>query len=87
MALTENAVLVPLYGFLQGDTLGLVVLVHDHELVSDVASRLQEAAAMRVAPNTNAAVYCRGKQLDPTLTVAAAGLTALDRVDVIGEKH
>lgn len=79
--------LVPLYGFLQGDTLGLVVLVHDHELVSDIAARLQEAAAMRVAPGASAAVYCRGKRLDPTLTVSAVGLTALDRVDVVVEKR
>jgi hypothetical protein len=79
-------VLVPLYGLLQGDTLGLVVLVQDHELVSEVAARLQEAATMRVIPGANAAVYCRGKQLDLALTVAAAGLTALDRIDVIVEK-
>jgi hypothetical protein len=79
-------VLVPLYGFLQGDTLGLVVLVQDHELVSEVAARLQDAATMRVAPGAHATVYCRGKQLDPALTVAAAGLTALDRVDVVMEK-
>lgn len=77
--------LVPLYGFLQGDTLGLVVLVQDYDFVSDVAATLQEAAAMRVTPGTSATVYCRGKRLDPSLTVAAAGLTALDRVDVVVE--
>lgn len=75
--------LVPLYGFLRGDTIGLLVLVHDHETVRDVATRLQEAAAVRVAPRTGLQVYHRGKLLDRDSTVARAGLEALERVDVI----
>jgi hypothetical protein len=74
--------LVPLYGFLRGDTLGLVVLVHDDELVSAIAAKMQQAAAVRVEPRATAKVVHRGRVLDPTLTVAQAGLTALDRVDV-----
>jgi hypothetical protein len=77
--------LVPLYGFVRGDTLGLVVLVHDHELVSDIADRLQQAASVRVSPAPRVAVYACGQRLDPRLTVAAAGLAALDRVDVVPE--
>ena len=74
--------LVPLYGFLRGDTIGLVVLVHDHEKVRDVAVRLQQAASVRVRPTPHADVYCRGERLDPELTVAQAGLGP-DRVDVV----
>lgn len=77
--------LVPLYGFLHGDTLGLIVLVHDHQLVADVAAVLQHAAATRVAPVGAADVYAGGKRLDPRLTVAQAGLGPLDRVDVVPE--
>jgi hypothetical protein len=77
--------LVPLYGFLAGDTLGLVVLVHDDERVRDIAERLQQAAAVRVAPRAEAHVYVRGQRLDPDLTVAAAGIAALDRIDVVPE--
>jgi hypothetical protein len=77
--------LVPLYGFLRGDTLGLVLLVHDDDLVSTIAARLQQAAAVRVEPRATAAVFHRGRLLDPTLTVAQAGLAALDRVDVNAE--
>jgi hypothetical protein len=79
--------LVPLYGFVHGDTLGLVVLVHDHELVSDLAARLQQAASVRVSPALHTAVYAHGQRLEPHLTVAAAGLHALDRVDVVPETH
>jgi len=77
--------LVPLYGFLQGDTLGLVVLVHDSDRVRDVAQKLQRAAAVRIAPRERVVVLAHGRRLDPDATIAQAGLTALDRVDVVEE--
>jgi hypothetical protein len=83
-------VLVPLYGFLQGDTMGLVILVQDSDKMSAVAACLQEAACMRVRPRPCARVYRGGASLDPDLTVSEAGLTALDRVDVVqepGQEH
>ena len=77
--------LVPLYGFLAGDTLGLVLLVHDNDRVDAIADQLQLAACVRVAPRAHAQVYFRGQRLDPKLTVSEAGLTPLDRVDVVPE--
>jgi Toluene-4-monooxygenase system protein B (TmoB) len=77
--------LVPLFGFLRGDTIGLVVLVHDHQTVADIAASLQEAACMRVVPQSRASVYFNGVKLDPEATVAASGLGPLDRVDVVQE--
>ena len=77
--------LVPLYGFLRGDTIGLVVLVHDDQPVAEIARILQDAASVRVAPSAAASVYLRGRRLDPALSVAQAGLVALDRVDVQAE--
>ncbi len=78
--------LVPLYGFLAGDTLGLLVLVHDEDRVHTIAEQLQLAACVRVAPRAQAQVYFRGQRLDPQLTVSKAGLTPLDRVDVVPEE-
>lgn len=77
--------LVPLYGFLRGDSIGLVVLVHDHQRVADIAATLQQAATVRVAPSRQASVYWHGRRLDPALSIAAAGLRPLDRVDVVPE--
>jgi hypothetical protein len=74
--------LVPLYGFLEGDALGLLVLIHDHEPVHEIGVRLQEAAAIRIAPAKSFGVYHRGVRLEGNISVAAAGLTALSRVDV-----
>jgi hypothetical protein len=77
--------LVPLYGFVAGDTLGVLVLVQDHETVADLAERLQQAAAVRVAPRSRVSVFSRGMRLDLRATVTQAGLAALDRVDLVGE--
>src|SRR5262245_35765821 len=78
-------VLIPLYGFLKGDTIGLIVLVHDDQPVSEIAASLQQAATVRVTPVPRAAVYHKGKRLDSAITVGAAGLAPLDRVDVVPE--
>jgi hypothetical protein len=78
--------LVPLYGFLKGDTVGLVVLVHEEQTVAEIARQLQQASSVRVAPSTRAQVYFRGMKLDSKSTIAASGLSALDRVDVIPER-
>jgi hypothetical protein len=75
-------VLIPIYGFLAGDTLGVVVLVHDHQTVREVMACLIEAAACRVAPPAAARVRVGHRTLNFDLTVAQAGLTALSRVDV-----
>ena len=75
--------LVPLYGFLKGDAIGLLVLVQETDTVREIGRTLQEAASVRVAPRPSADVYFRGQLLNPTLTVAEAGLEALERVDVV----
>ena len=79
--------LVPLYGFLRGDTIGLLVLVHDTDTVREIGRKLQEAAAVRVAPKPAAEVYCRGSLLTPDLTVGEVGLKALERVDVVPKEE
>ena len=78
--------LVPLYGFLKGDTLGLIVLVDDHQPVRDIAACLQQAAAARVPQASHASVYFKGERLEPHLTVGQAGIEPLDRVDVVPEE-
>jgi len=77
--------LVPLYGFVEGDTLGLLVLVRTTDTIARLSFVLQEAAQVRVAHDPQFVVRHRDLRLEPTLTVAAAGLTALDRVDLVRE--
>lgn len=75
--------LLPLYGFVEGDTLGLLVLAYDDDTVGRLAERLTRAAALRVAPKPGARVVHAGRVLDPRVTLAAAGIEALDRVDLV----
>ena len=76
---------IPLYAFVRGDTLGLVVLAGDAESVDDLAGRLARAAAPRVALNGRLCVVHRGKVLQGQLTLREAGVVALDRVDLVTE--
>jgi hypothetical protein len=74
---------IPLYGFLQGDTIGLLILAEEAETLDALARKLQAAAGLRVAARGPVRVVYNEKTMDPTTTVAQAGLQALDRFDVL----
>lgn len=74
---------VPLYGFLQGDTLGLLILAEEGDTLHALARKLQDAASLRVAFKDQVQLVYKDKTMDPAMTVAQAGLQALDRFDVI----
>jgi hypothetical protein len=74
--------MIPLYGFLDGDTLGLLILVDPEETVGALAERMARSASVRVATVGPLALRSGGRTIDPGLTVAAAGLEPLDRFDV-----
>ena len=80
--------MMPFFCFVRGDSLGLIVLVDSEHSVAELALRAQRAAAMRVAQVPRAGVYRRGELLAPELTVAAAGLQPLDRIEIapLGEE-
>jgi hypothetical protein len=73
---------IPLYGFLEGDTLGLLILAEEGQTVLQLARNLQDAASIRVPHKDKVEFVYKGKVLDPGLTVAEAGLQELDRFDV-----
>lgn len=74
--------MIPLYGFLEGDTLGLLVLADEADTVGRLAERVQQAAAVRVAPRAGARVVFRGRVLPDEAKLVAAGVRPLDRIDV-----
>ena len=76
---------IPLYGFLQGDTVGLLILAEEGDTLQALARKLQDAASLRVAARERLQLVYNGKTMDPTMTVAQAGFQALDRFDVISE--
>jgi toluene-4-monooxygenase system protein B len=74
---------IPLYGFLQGDVVGLLILAEDGDTIRALATKLQDAASLRVAGRDRVDVLFNDKVIDPAITIAQAGLRALDRFDVI----
>jgi hypothetical protein len=74
---------IPLYGFLEGDTVGLLILAQPDDTIATLADKLQASAAVRVAPRSEVRVRHGNRVLDLDSTVARAGLTALDRLDVV----
>jgi hypothetical protein len=73
---------IPLYGFLEGDTLGLLMLAEEGETTLELARRLQAAASLRVARIDKIRLVYNGKAIDPGITIAQAGFQELDRFDV-----
>ena len=75
--------MIPLYGFLEGDTIGLVVLADEGDTVATLIDKLQTSARVRVQPRKNVRLLHNGQMLDGQVTVAQARMEALDRIDVV----
>lgn len=74
---------VPIYGFLEGDTIGLLILAEETDTAADLAKKLQDAAWLRVGARDNVQVVYKGKTLDPNVTLAQAGIEPLEKFDVV----
>ena len=74
--------MIPLYGFVEGDTLGLLVLADADETIAEMTARLQRMASPRVAPFAAAELLHDGKVLRPGDRVGASGLAPLQRIDL-----
>lgn len=73
--------MIPLYGFLEGDSLGLLILADEEETVASLAEKLVRSAAVRVRAERTRVVF-GGRAIDPGLTVKGAGMKPLARFDV-----
>jgi hypothetical protein len=77
--------LIPVYGFVSGDTLGVLVLVQDRDSIATLSATLAQATAMRVAPFEVMRLRQDGVLLNPELTLAEARVAPLSRVDLVAE--
>jgi hypothetical protein len=82
MADPSAETLIPVYGFLEGDTLGVVVLMYGRDKVASLAERVALAARVRVRPRAPLEVRLGGEVLSPEATLVTTALRPLDRVDV-----
>ncbi len=78
-----EAMTIPLYAFVRGDSMVLIVLADADHTIAELCLRTQRAAAVRVAPAASADVYLGNRRLSPELTVSEAGLTPLDRIELV----
>ena len=76
---------MPLYAFVQGDTMGVVVLAHSDGTAAELADKLMQASAVRVARRDRFRVMSGGRILDLGATLRMQGIQALDRVDLVWE--
>jgi hypothetical protein len=78
--------MIPLYGFLEGDTVGLLILAGPDDTLAQLGERLIHSAEVRVRPRPTWRVEVKGETMASTTTVINARLDALDRFDVRWEE-
>jgi hypothetical protein len=74
--------LIPVYGFVEGDTLGILVLARSSMTVAELSAKLAGSARLRVAMTPPYALYYRGEALPEDRTVASVGIATLSRIDL-----
>jgi hypothetical protein len=74
---------IPVYAFVQGDTMGIVVLAHFDGTAADLAEKMMHATALRVARRPEFRVMAGDRVLDPGATLRMQELQPLDRVDLV----
>lgn len=79
--------MIPVYAFVEGDTLGLLVLADQSGTVAQLAEDMQQAARVRVPKRGRVKVLFRDRVLDPAQTLRSAGIEMLDRVDLLNDEQ
>ncbi len=79
--------MIPLYGFLKGDTLGLLILAQEEDTIEQLAARLVQAARLRVVPSNDVDVRVNGRLLRSDSTVQREGLRPLEKFEVARRLH
>ena len=77
---------LPLYGFVEGDTIGVLIWADEGESVQALAKRLGDAVSLRVETSDEMEVVYRGAVLDPAVTLDQAHFAPLQRFD-LRRKH
>jgi len=73
---------LPLYGFVEGDTMGIVVLGRLEGTVGELGDNLLRAVGVRIAPRGGYRLLAGDRRLDPAAPLQNQGLAPLDRVDL-----
>jgi hypothetical protein len=74
---------MPLYGFVEGDTMGVVVLGRLDDTVAELGGNLLRAVAVRVPRQGPYQLMAGERRLDPKATLRTQGVVPLDRIDLL----
>jgi hypothetical protein len=74
--------LIPIYGFVEGDTMGVVILVEEQETILALTNKLLEAVSLRVDVDHQYEAIYQGLVLNPDEAVVTANLRPLQRLDL-----
>ena len=77
---------MPLYGFVQGDTMGVVVLGRLDGTVAELGENLLRAVGVRVSPRGSYQLLAGARPLDPEATLGTAAMQPLDRIDLVWDR-
>lgn len=69
---------IPFYGFLEGDTLGLLILAEENETIESLAQKVLRSGALRVSQKRDMRVIHQGIELPFEITVKESGMKVLD---------
>ena len=80
--------MIPIYGFLQGDTIGLLIFAYPNETVQDLINKLQKSASIRIAPRANMQLLYKDHPMALNLTMKEMGVQPLEHFFVVqGDEH
>jgi hypothetical protein len=74
---------MPLYGFVQGDTMGVVVLGRLDGTVAELGANLLRAVGVRVSRQGPYRLVAGERRLDPEATLRTQAMEPLDRIDLV----
>jgi hypothetical protein len=77
---------LPLYGFVEGDTMGIVVLGRVEGTVAELGDNLLRAVGVRLGRRGGYRLLSAGRRLDPAGPLGSQGLAPLDRVDLVWDE-
>lgn len=73
---------IPIYGFVEGDTMGVVILAEEQETILSLTNKLLQAVSLRVDVNHQYEAIYQGLVLDPDEAVVTTNLRPLQRLDL-----
>lgn len=75
--------MIPIYGFLQGDSIGLLIFAYPDDTMADLITKVQKSAAIRVKPRMGMQLLYQDKVLALTSTVDEIGIQPLEHFFVV----